>query len=384
MMGPAGTGGRLRVLVVSHMFPTDDRDNHGLFVREQVEALAEYADVSVAVGRFAGSPQEVCAPRGVAVIESIPLARPALLPNSVGTAWAVPAYFRGARSLAARIGSVDVVHAHFGFPDGVVGVRLARALGVPSVVTLHGSDFNRQMARPVVGALVGSEIARADLVVSCSPAIVEGMSGRFGLPGERSVFLANGYNARDITIHSVRSPKYFLFVGALNRQKNPDVLLEAFACVAGRVGLNLVMVGTGPMLGQLMDRAAELGLDDRVCFKGKQAHTEINGLLAHAAALVLPSSSEGMPIVVNEALASGTPVIATRLPGTEIQVHSEELGILLHAPDVEALAEALLSCDSRCWDYSQIAQRSGVLSWDAYARHLAEAYRELVEGGCGR
>lgn len=373
---------RLHVLVVSHMFPRDERDTFGLFVREQVEALAEFADVSVAVGRPAGTSQSVARCPDCLAVEAIELPRPSLLPSSAAVAWSVPAYVRGAREIARRSRRpVDIVHAHFGYPDGVVGVRLARLLGVPSVVTLHGSDFNRQMSRPVVGSWMAKQVAAADLVVACNVAILEGMRTRFGVDEDRSLFLPNGYNDREIHVHAERAPRHFLFVGGLLPGKNPDRLVEAYAQVAEKVGLDLVLVGDGPMRQSLESRVRELGIAQRVQFKGQLPHAELDALLAEAAALVLPSVSEGMPIAVNEALASGTPVIASRLPGTQLQVHSDELGILVPMGNIDALSDAMAECASRRWDYARIAETSGVLTWRGYAQRLDEHYRRLVAAG---
>lgn len=86
-----------------------------------------------------------------------------------------------------------------------------------------------------------------------------------------------------------------------------------------------------------------------------------------------------MPVVVNEALASGVPVVASRLPGTQQQVRSEHVGILVEPDDALALAEALVAASTTEWRYDQIAALSGVMSWDECATRLAEVYAEIAD-----
>ncbi len=375
----AQTPRRLRVLVVSHMYPRSETDTLGIFVREQVESLSVLADVSVVVGRY-GNLSDATSEQPHITQVSLPLRRG--LPSVFRVAMAVRPYYRKALRVAEETGPYDIVHAHYGVPDAVVGVRLGRALGVPTVVTLHGSDFNRQFAFPFVGRAYSRQVAQADAIIGVSEAIATGMQQTHPSARGRVLHLANGYSSAEIHPHPIRCPRYLLFVGSLTPRKHPDVLLEAFARIADHTDLDLVLVGDGPMAGPLVSRARELGIAARVRFEGFRAHTELDSYLAEAAALVLPSTSEGMPIVVNEALASGTPVVASRLPGIEQQVRSDEWGILVPPADVDCLVDALLEAVTRRWDYAQISALCGVPSWDDYARSLVHLYSGLV-GGVG-
>ena len=378
-------GARLNVLVISHLYPPDARSSAGSFVRDQVEALSSHAEVTVIAGRFgglavgggtrSGSP-------GPTVVE-LKLPWPRWLPSAARVAWLLPSYYRQALRVArSSPEGYDVVHAHFGLPDGVVGVKLGGALSVPVVVTLHGSDFSHQIARPVIGRVVGRYLAKADRIIGVSAQIADGMRDMFGLSEAQVLHMPNGYNDAHITVSERRSPKHFLFVGLLIPRKNPDVLLEAYALVADQTTMDLVIVGDGPMMSELKAHADRLGIASRVTFTGELEHAAVDGYLAEAAALVLPSSREGMPIIINEALASGTPVIATKLPGIEQQVSDGRFGLLVPVGDAAALGAAMVEVAQGSWDYGQVARESGVVSWAEYADRLIDIYRSLANKPC--
>jgi len=374
-------GGRARVLVLSHLYPARDGSSlGGIFVREQLESLSAIADVTCVVPR-PGSAAVCELPQdhpGLRVIE-VPLPALGFVPGPFRVLAWIPAYFRRALAVSRSAPTAfDVVHAHFGLPDGYVGTLIAKRLSLPLAITLHGSDFNRQLARPGIGRWFGHRITTADAVIAVSEAIAAGMRARYPEAASRVHHLANGYNSAEITPHLSRTRRHFLFVGSLIALKNPDVLLRAFASVADLTALNLIFVGDGPLRPALEALAADLGIADRVRFEGQRPHAALDAYLADAAALVLPSSSEGMPMVVNEALASGTPVVASRLPGIEQQVRSEAFGILVPPGDEAALADALLRAGATGWDYATIAATCGVRSWDDYAHDLVALYRSVI------
>jgi glycosyltransferase involved in cell wall biosynthesis len=126
--------------------------------------------------------------------------------------------------------------------------------------------------------------------------------------------------------------------GRLTRQK---ALGDAFAAVARVDGVSLVVAGDGPERGALEQRAAELGLDGRVRFVGPLARNEVLTLFRAADAALLSSAWENLPHSVVEALAVGTPVVATAVGGVPEVVRDGENGLLVAPGDVAALADAI-------------------------------------------
>jgi glycosyltransferase involved in cell wall biosynthesis len=126
--------------------------------------------------------------------------------------------------------------------------------------------------------------------------------------------------------------------GRLTRQK---ALGDAFAAVARVDGVSLVVAGDGPERGALEQRAAELGLDGRVRFVGPLARNEVLTLFRAADAALLSSAWENLPHSVVEALAVGTPVVATAVGGVPEVVRDGENGLLVAPGDIAALADAI-------------------------------------------
>ena len=133
-------------------------------------------------------------------------------------------------------------------------------------------------------------------------------------------------------------PSTLVFVGRLTAQKSLETAIDALGAVPT---LRLVVVGEGPARPALERRARAAGLDGRVVFAGPAARDEVLRQLAGAYAAVLPSSWENLPHAVVEALAVGTPVVATAVGGVPEVVRDGENGLLVPPGSPEALGEAL-------------------------------------------
>lgn len=160
-----------------------------------------------------------------------------------------------------------------------------------------------------------------------------------------------------------------LFVGHVDAHKGALDLVRAFAVVSrARRDASLVMVGTGPCLGQCRGLAKALGVSVR--FVGARPHAEIPDWLAAADVLALPSWAEGTPNVVLEALACGRRVVATAVGGIPDVVSSDRLGTLVPPRDPPALARALEAALSTPYDPASVSAGLDVPDWAGSARLL--------------
>jgi glycosyltransferase involved in cell wall biosynthesis len=302
------------------------------------------------------------------------------------------AYYLSVRRLVARLRGefpFDLIHAYFSYPDGVVAARLARLFGVPVVVTEQVpwrpwmDDFpqvRRQAlsADPDITSYVAVSRSVRDQIAQLTgsseririvPNGVDGSAFSFGEPDE------------------LRDPNQILFVGFINHNKGVDKLLEAMAkLLRRRPDAHLVLVGGSFYRSarrqeqKLHNLAKELGLGDRVRFLGVLPPHEVAGYMRRSALLVLPSRAESFGAVLVEALACGTPVVATRCGGPE-DIVSDEVGVLVPVGDSSALAEGLEQILREPQRYRPAQLRAYALerfSWERVAEDTVSIYHEAV------
>lgn len=366
----------MRVAIVSHLYPTAGSPVRGLFVREQAEAIARQgAQVGVFSPQYESTPTHVAGdPLDVTYGR---LAWHRGVPSQLNVLLARGQYRRWLdRQLDAS--PVDVVHAHYGFPDGVAAVQSARAHALPVVVTLHGSDVNVQLRRPVVGRRVARSLARADAVVCVSEAMPEVIQRIAPELASRCQVVPNGFNRLEIRYEADSARDTLLFVGSLRAVKDPLLLVEAYARVAGLMNASLTLVGDGPLHNALVEKIAEIGLGERIRLVGPVEHSRLNDFYARAIALVLPSRSEGLPIVSLEALGSGVPVVATAVGALPSLITDGENGYLVRPGDVDDLSVALLRVTSHVWDRAALAASGSEHTWDVNARRMMELYTGIA------
>ena len=349
----------MRVLIITKIFPNSVEPLSAPFNRQQFSALSRLCEVEVlgtipwfpgasAFGRWstAGRLSRVPAEERVDGLR-VRHPRVAFLPK-VGHAIAGPLY---AASLATTIlpyrGRVDVVLGAWAYPDGFAAVAIAEMLGVPAVIKLHGSDIN------VVGRMAGPRrrlawaLPRASRIVAVSRPLAE-RAVELGAVRERIDVVPNGidreaFHPRDRSearraLGLSHDLPVVLYVGHLSPEKGAHDLLHAVHALGPSSRATLVMVGDGAGASACRALAEKLGVAAR--FVGAQPHEIIPIWLAACDVLALPSWNEGMPNVVLEALASGRPVVATKVGGIPDVVKGAS-GVLVPPRDVAALSDAL-------------------------------------------
>ncbi|MFQ5422273.1 MAG: glycosyltransferase family 4 protein, partial [Anaerolineae bacterium] len=252
-----------------------------------------------------------------------------------------------------RDGRFHIVHTHSS-KAGVLGRAAARLGRVPIVVhTVHGWSFHDQMSprrRHFYVALekLGRACGDATIVVAARD-IEKGLAqGIGGSPADYHVIRSGieldrfGHPRRERT--AVRAelgvPEESLLVGCVTRlspQKSPLTLVELFARVAAaRPQTRFVVVGDGPLRGEMEARLAAVGLTERVTLTGLRR--DVPELMAAFDLFVLTSLWEGLPRVLPQAMASGLPVVCTAADGSAEIVQDGVNGFLVERGDVAAMA----------------------------------------------
>ncbi|MEM9581309.1 MAG: glycosyltransferase, partial [Pseudomonadota bacterium] len=243
-----------------------------------------------------------------------------------------------------RAEGVTHLHAHFGNNSAEIAT-LARVMGGPKFsYTAHGSEV---FDNPLGHALPLKARLAQTVMTSCA---YIGAQMKYHIPTEywsKVQVVHCGLGAESFTDDPAPFPEapVFLSVGRLSPEKGHLVLLEAFAKVhAAHKDAKLVIAGDGPMRAQTDAKIAELGLQQAVRITGWVTGAEVRAELRKVRALVHPSFTEGLPVVLMEAMAEHRPVISTYIAGIPELVRDGQTGWLVPAGQVEDLADALLAC----------------------------------------
>jgi colanic acid/amylovoran biosynthesis glycosyltransferase len=240
-----------------------------------------------------------------------------------------------------------LIHAHFG-RGGTLALPIARALGLPLVVTFHGGDAtkDRHYRRPLVPTVFQRRRAalqqEAALIVCVSEYVREVLLAR-GFPAAKLKVIRYGIEAdKDRPQMPPAERPYLLFVGRFVEKKGVGHLIDAMRMLE-REGaeVDLLLVGDGPMAEALRQRAAGLS---RARFLGWLPGDEVRRAMRRALAVCVPSivakggDAEGLPNVVLEAMAAAVPVIGSRLGGIAEAVEHASTGFLVPPGDPPAIA----------------------------------------------
>lgn len=295
---------------------------------------------------------------------------------------------RHSTAIAQVARGCDLVHAHWTLSGGAA--LLGRwAYQKPLVLTVHGSDIFQIPRHPIGAKLTRSILNRADHVTAVSEALKQAASA-VGVPPDHIEVISNGIDLQHFAPptpdprRAVQMDKrIILFTGFLIKRKGLRYLLDALALLPPSIPtFRLVVVGEGPEEGALHEQVTALGLDDCVEFVGFQPQAAVSAWMRQARVFVLPSLEEGQGVVLLEALASGTPVVASDVGGIG-DVVAPEVGYLVPPADPIALAGALeevLTQDAGWQQLSQQARQRAVdlYDWDKIGAQFVELYQGVI------
>ena len=380
----------MRTLVITKIFPNAAEPTSAQFNRQQLTALARLCRIELLAtipwypgSRFLAKKSSAGRLTDVPMVETIDglevrHPRTLFIPRFAPGLWA-PLYVASLAPLVARHrGKVDVVLGTWAYPDGVAAIMLARLLGVPCVVKLHGSDLNVIAKLPGPRRWLRAMLPRAAGVVAVSRALAA-EARAFGVAEDRVHVVMNGVDAdtfrpgdRLAARRALGLPDdafIALYVGNLKTTKGVLDLIAAFDRIAARhSSLHLAVVGGGENAGALKELAAKW--PGRITAPGARPLAEVAQWMTACDVLTLPSWAEGTPNVVLEALASGRRVVASKVGGIPDLVTDPLLGELVPAKDPAALADALGRAVGTTYDPDAVAKLGARGGWAESAAQL--------------
>jgi D-inositol-3-phosphate glycosyltransferase len=330
----------------------------------------------------------------------------------------LPDFLDGVAEFRLRSGRrYDIVHSHY-WLSSPVAVSLSRQWRAPLVTMFHtlGRMKNRvshegsETESEERIAIERQTMLASDRIVAVSPADMEQMLDHYEAPESRLRVVPGGVDStlfapfpRDAAraLLGLGNEPLVLFVGRIQRLKGIDLLLGSFRRLLAdwKVGpLPRLMVVGGDSssedgdpetveLSRMKRLASELGVADRVSFKGAVPHLELPRHYSAADIVVVPSLYESFGLVALESMACGTPVVASAVGGLRGTVRHGKTGLLVKGRSEEqfasAMATLLLDDELRSRMSRGAVEAAGAYSWDVAADRTLQIYRELVPCHCG-
>lgn len=390
--------GRLRVLSLSTLYPSDQNPSFGIFVERQMQAVARQGEVDLSVVNPIGLPPFPLSlhPRyrplqtlaeqelrgGVNVLRP----RFTLLPK-IGARFNAGAIVRAVLPIARHLHAerpFDLVDAQFFHPDGYAAVRIAAVLGLPVSIKARGADIHYWGRHRATAAQVRKAGRRATGLLSVSQGLVEEMAA-LGIPREKITLHRTGLDGdlfrpydrrmcRD-QLGLPRDKPVLATVGALIPRKGQRFAIGALPSLPDAI---LLVAGKGPDEAQLRKLAQELGVAERVRFLGPVPHNELPIVLNAADVFILPSASEGLANAWVEALACGTPVVTTPIPGATELITDPHWGRLVPREST-AIAAAVAALLAQPPAPERVQAAVAGMSWQANAAALVAHWQRLAD-----
>jgi glycosyltransferase involved in cell wall biosynthesis len=385
-------------LTFTTLFPSASRPRHGIFVETRLRHLIATDELIACVlapvpwfpsthpgfGRYAriAATPRIEERNGIRVHHpryfTLPKCGMRLQPRSL--AWAA---LREVARIRREGWDFDLVDAHYLYPDGVAAAAVAARLGKPLVMTARGSDVNLLARFPAARRAILDAVARASAVVTVSSALRERLVA-MGCDPLRLHVLRNGVDLELFRPHpkaSVRAELGLadgyvaLSVGNLVPEKGHDLAIEAISSIDN---LTLLIVGDGAEESALARLVAERGLASRVRFLPARSQSELARIYSAADLLVLASSREGWPNVILEAMACGTPVVATNVGGVPEIVTDPRAGSIAPSRTGPAIAAEIRRLLSEPRDPDAVRRHAGRFGWSETTAGQLALFRSVL------
>ena len=404
---PESSHDRPRIVVLSSLFPNSHQPGAGLFIRERMFRVGRQLPLAVVSpvpwfpmqgllrrwrpGFRPGAPARE-SQQGIDVWFPRFFSVPGLFKGLDGLMMALGAWPRLRR--LRREGRLDVIDAHFAYPDGYAAVLLGRWLGVPVTVTLRGTEARHAKDPRLAGKLKWA-LQCASRVFSVSESLRQ-VALALGVAPDHVRVVGNGVDLQKfapmarsearLALNLPPGAPVLVTVGALVERKGFHRVIELLPALRRRFpDLIYLVVGGGSPEGdwsaRLKEQVGELGMGDAVRFLGPVAPDELRVPLSAANVFVLATSNEGWANVLLEAMGCGIPVVATDVGGNAEVISSPEFGTIVPFGDPQALQRAIELALTKPWDTAAILAHAQRNTWDQRVTVLVRELSALYPHG---
>lgn len=388
---------KLKILAISYLFPNSQQPNHGIFVLNRLKAMSNYADITV-INPIADSPLHQHIDKFKS-LQNIPLEeelhgvhvyhpRFFSIPGHLKSL-EILSYRRAVWSVVNRLSAADfdLIDLHWTFPDLPTGAWLSKKFNIPFHVTLRGMEAFHLQDSGLRKHIVSHYLKKVDKVISLSEEMAR-KSNELANTASKTVVIRNGVDT-DKFYHLEQNEcreklnlplheKIILGVGALIHRKGFDLVIQGLEKIIATAGLEqtkfYILGSQGPEgdyrkeLNQFIEQHK---LQKHVVFVGAVANSELITWYNAADVFCLSSRGEGSPNVLTEALACGTPAVATNVGSVpEIMNSEENLGFYVENENQSEIINRLIDLLVSDHDSKKQALSFEKYTWDWCAKEV--------------
>jgi len=404
----------MKVLFITNLFPVDNAVYNGEYVRQQAVSVSEFCSVDVTYPKPLLTQLYTWLEKRKQKTFFVP-GTPIGLENSRIRFF----YFRypyftkfGIKDRLRLFGLIlyvlakrskpDLIHAHFTYECGYLGTMLGKFINVPVLITVHESfvfladgkkedidgKWNWDEADTVIRRKYIAALKNADGIIAVSGQVKKAIL-KLGIDAEKVRVIGNGVNPKQFKIEpkemsraSLSLPlekKIILYVGSIFPGKGVFDLLDAVRELADKRGdFIAVLVGTaGNFHKRLREHIALNNLENLVMFVGPKPYNELPKYFSSADVCALPSYQETFSCTTIESLASGTPIVGTKV-GVLADIVGDENGFLVPIANHHAIAEKLDIALDKKWDRKIIRASAEPFYWENIGKALQKFYIDIT------
>jgi teichuronic acid biosynthesis glycosyltransferase TuaC len=387
----------LSIVTATTLFPSSARPSHGIFVKNRLKQLLASGEVQARVVAPIGWVPPLIAYAGTEHLRTVPFResidgiavehpRYLVIPKigmSLTPRFLYRAMRRAVRDILRAGGKIDLIDAHYFYPDGVAAAQVARDFKLPLTITARGTDLNLIPQYPGPRRMIQAAAAAADGLITVCAALKDSLVD-LGVAPERVTVLRNGVDLeffRPAPREAARAKfgmarRTLASVGHLIARKGHHHVIAALPRLPDT---ELFIAGDGEEMANLKHLAATLGVSGRVHFLGAIAQDTLRDLYIGIDALVLASSREGWANVLLEAMACGTPVIASAVWGTPEVVAAPQAGVLMPSLDADGVVAAAERLFANLPSREATRAYAEGFSWEATTQGQLKLFREILE-----
>ncbi len=388
----------IRTLLFSTLYPNSTRPSHGIFVETRLRHLLASGQIETRVvapapwfpfrhPMFGEYARHAAVPRhevrnGISVEHPRYLLLPKVGMNRAPHDLA-RAGLKAARRLIASGYDFDLIDAHYFYPDGVAATMIGKALGKPVVITARGTDINLIPEYPKPRQMILDAARDCAASITVCAALKDAIVG-LGGTAEKITVLRNGVDLELFKPQDRQAARAtfgmnntfaIASVGHLIERKGHHLVIEALARLPDA---QLYIAGAGEEESRLRALADQLGVTQRLHLLGAIPQARLRTLYNAVDCLVLASSREGWANVLLEAMACGTPVVASKVWGTPEVVASPEAGVLMHERSAHGIVEAIHHLQQSLPEHAATRRYAEQFSWGATTEGQLAIFRNIL------